>query len=417
MKNRLRTLCCLALAPPLLATGCGGGDARGDGELVLSVWDDGRKEGSFDVAAREFEKANAGVTVTVKKTPFDQHLQALRRQLATGRAPDVALTVLGYGESGTARALADKGLLADLSAASWAGGIPKDYRSVVGDGSKVYGLPIDTMAIGVLAPKGTPVPKTFSEVLSRCREAAAGGKAAFAMAGHEDSKMPHIVGFALAASTVFADDPGHAAKRLANQATFAGTAGWAKAVERFGQMKDARCFAEGVAGTTREAAARSLGEGKAQMVVAPTVTLPLWQAAAPKTTFTMFPFPGDDDPARVRVPAGPSSGLVVPAKAGAPALAKRFVDHYAAHRVRYTALDDAVPAIPEGPDARRVPAYAAALEPYLRDGRTSPIMDQHWPNPELITLFDSGLVKILNGRTGPADVLRPMDAAWTSKAP
>lgn len=416
MNERLKILGCAALAAPLLATGCGG-DARGDGELVISVWDDGREETSIDVAAREFEKANSGVTVTVKKTPFDQHLQALRRQLGTGQAPDVALTVLGYGESGTSRSLADKGLLTDLSAASWAGEIPEEFRSVVGDGSKVYGFPIDSMAIGVFAKEGTPAPETFSDVLARCRDAAADGKAAFAMAGHEASKMPHIVGFALAASTVYADDPAYYEKRLKDQVTFAGTPGWVKAVERFKQMVDARCFAEGAAGTTREAAARALGEGKAQMVVAPTVTLPLWQSAAPDATFTMFPFPGADDPARVRVPAGPSSGLVVPSKAGAPDLAKRFIDHYATNRVRYTELDGAVPAIPTGSDAERVPAYAAALAPYLRDGKTGPIMDQHWPNPEMITAFDGGLVKIMNGGSGPADVLKSMDEAWTTEAP
>ncbi|WP_165966428.1 ABC transporter substrate-binding protein [Actinomadura sp. 7K507] len=416
MRTPLRILGCVALAAPLLATGCGG-DARSDGELVISVWDDGREETSIDVAAREFEKANAGVTVTVKKTPFDQHLQALRRQLGTGQAPDVALTVLGYGESGTSRSLADKGLLTDLGGASWAGEIPKEFGSVVGDGSKVYGFPIDSMAIGVFAKKGTPEPETFSDVLTRCRDAAADGKAAFAMAGHEASKMPHIVGFALAGSAVYADDPAYDEKRLKDQVTFAGTAGWVKAVERYKEMVDADCFAEGAAGATREAAARALGEGEAEMVVAPTVTLPLWQAAAPDETFTMFPFPGADDPARVRVPAGPSSGLVVPTKASAPELAKKFIDHYAADRVRYTKLDGAVPAIPAGPDAERVPGYAAALEPYIQDGKTSPIMDQHWPNPELITAFDGGLVKIMNGGSGPADVLESMDAAWTTKAP
>jgi raffinose/stachyose/melibiose transport system substrate-binding protein len=417
MNERLKILGgCAVLAAPLLATGCGGA-ARGDGKLTVATWDDGRNESSIDVAAREFEKAESGVTVTVKKTPFDQYLQTLRRQLGTGQAPDVAMTVLGYGESGTARALADKGLLTDLSAASWSRSIPKDFRSVVGDGSKVYGFPIDTMEIGVFAKKGTPAPKTFSDVLTRCRKAVADGKVAFAMGGHEDSKMPHIVGFALAASSVYADDPGFGDRRLKNQLTFAGTPGWVKVVERFQQMKDAGCFPKGAAGTTREAAARALGEDKAEMVVAPSVTLPLWQAAAPKATFTMFPFPGDDDPARVRVPAGPSSGLIVPKKGGDLALAKRFIDHYAANRARYTALDGAVPAIPSAPGAERVAKYAAALDPYLRNGRTSPIMDQHWPNPELITLFDSGLVKILNGRVAAADVLKPMDAAWTAKAP
>ncbi|WP_131735450.1 ABC transporter substrate-binding protein [Actinomadura roseirufa] len=416
MNDRGGVLACAVLLSPLLATGCGGGSGHGD-RLVIASWDDGRRDGSIDVAAREFRKANPGITVTVRKTPFDQYLQALRRRLGSGRAPDVAMTVVGYGEAGTSRALQDKGLLRDLTGESWSAGVPKEYRTVVGNGTKVYGLPLDSTVIGVVAKEGTAAPKTFSDVLARCRAAAANGKVAFAMAGHEDSKMPHLLGFALAASTVYADDPDYGEKRLRDQVDFAGSNGWREAVRRFVQMKNARCFSPGAAGTTREAAARALAEGKAEMVVAPSVTMPLWQAAAPKANLTMFAFPGDDDPARVRVPAGPSSGLVVPAKAGAPALAQRFIAHYAANRVRYAALDGAVPAIPDGADARRVPGYAAALQPYLSAGKSSPLVDQQWPNPELITLFDNGMVRILNGGSAPADVLRSLDSAWSSKAP
>jgi raffinose/stachyose/melibiose transport system substrate-binding protein len=416
MSPRCKFLGCAALAVALLATGCGG-DSGAKGRLVVSVWDDGRPQSSIDVAARDFEKANPGTTVTVHKNPFDQHLQALRRQLGAGRPPDVAMTVVGYGESGTVRALADKNLLSDLGRAAWADRLPAESATAVADGPKVYALPIDAVAIGVIAKKGTAVPKTYSGVLAVCRKAARDGEAAFAMIGHENSKMPHIVGFALAASTVYADDPDYGDKRLRGDVTFAGSAGWRKAVARFGEMRDAGCFGDQAAGTTREAAARALGRGDALMAVTPTVTLPMWQAAAPEARFTMSPFPGDDDTDRIRVPAGASSGLVVPAKAGNAALGRKFVNYYAAHRDRYTKIDGAVPALPTGPHDERAPGYAAALEPYLRAGKTAPIMDQQWPNPELITRFDSGLVKMLTGHPTPADVLKPMDAVWTQKAP
>ncbi|WP_326794443.1 ABC transporter substrate-binding protein [Streptomyces sp. NBC_01808] len=418
MNIRGRALGCAAVAAALLATAAGcGADAGGDGEIVVSVWDDGREESSVDVAARDFEKAHPDLTVTVQKNPFDQHLQALRRQLGAGRAPDVAMTVVGYGESGTVRALADKGLLADLGESPWAGRLPDTVAGAVGDGSEVYAFPVDSMAIGIVAKKGTEVPGTYADMLTACRDAGRDGKAAFALGGHENSKMPHIVGFALAASTVYADDPGYGDKRLRDEVTFAGSDGWEQAVARFGEMRDAGCFGENAAGTTREAAARALGDGDALMAVTPTVTLPMWQAAAPDAEFVMAPFPGDDDPGRVLVPAGASSGLVVPAKASDAGPGKQFIDFYAKHRARYAEIDGAVPALPDDDGGPRAPGYAAALEPYLRDGRTAPIMDQQWPNPELIARFDSGLVEMLTGRAEPADVLESMDAVWTSEAP
>jgi raffinose/stachyose/melibiose transport system substrate-binding protein len=416
MNVRGRALGCAALAAALLAAGCGA-DTGGDGEIVVSVWDDGRPESSVDAAARDFEKAHPDLTVTVRKTPFDQHLQALRRQLGAGRAPDVAMTLVGYGESATVRALADKDLLADLRRAPWAGKVPAGLAGAVGDGAAVYAFPVDSMAIGVVAKKGTAVPGTYSGLLAACRGAVRDGRVAFALGGHENSKMPHSVGFALAASTVYADDPGYGGKRLRDEVTFAGSPGWREAVARFGEMRDAGCFGEDAAGTTREAAARALGEGDALMAVAPTVTLPMWQAAAPDAEFTVAPFPGADDPGRIRVPAGAGGGLVVPAKASDAALGRKFIDFYARHRARYAALDGAVPAVPDDSGGPRAPGYAAALEPYLREGRTAPVMDQQWPNPELIARFDSGLVEMLTGRTEPADVLESMDALWTSEAP
>jgi raffinose/stachyose/melibiose transport system substrate-binding protein len=62
----------------LLAAGCGGAGTGSDDELVIAAWDTGQGKDPLDTAAREFEKANAGVKVTVKKTPYVQYSQTLR---------------------------------------------------------------------------------------------------------------------------------------------------------------------------------------------------------------------------------------------------------------------------------------------------------------------------------------------------
>ncbi|GAA3952128.1 hypothetical protein GCM10023085_38360 [Actinomadura viridis] len=412
----------LALCASLLvAAGCGGGEGDG-GELVVTTWDAGQGADPVETAARDFEKATPGVRVTVSKTAYVQYTQALRRRLTAGRVPDVATALLGYGEASAARALADKGLLTDLGGAPWAKRIPPASRFMTDDGGRTIAFPTESTAIGVfhdprvLAKQGVTAPKTFADVLALCGKAKADGRTAFALGGTETSGMPRFVGFALAASSAFADDPRAGERRLAAGATFAGTAGWRRALEKFVRMRDAGCFPKDAAGASQEAASRALAQGKAWMAVAPTATLPLFQAGNPDARLEMFAFPGDDDPARVRVPAGPVSGLVVPAKARNAELAKRFLDFYAGNQAKYAGAGTMPGLAPSAGDPG-LPAYAEALAPYLTGGRTAPIADQQWPNPEVVIRFGGGLVQILSGNKGPADVLTSMDSAWTAKAP
>ncbi|SEG78738.1 raffinose/stachyose/melibiose transport system substrate-binding protein [Thermomonospora echinospora] len=421
MSRGSRILACGALLVPLLAAGCAN-EARDADTLEISTISGGPND-PIDTVVREFRAANPGITVTVKKVPFDQHLQGIRRRLSTGRPPDVVTTLPGYGESSSSASLADKGLLLDLSASPWSKEILEADRRITGDGTRTFVYPVSSQAVGtfydpkVLAREGLSVPTTFSEVLTLCRTVARKGKVAFAMTGQEGAGLTIFVGLALAASDVFADDPRFGERRLAGQATFAGTAGWARSMEHFQQMKDAGCFDKGAAGSSREAAAQAFAKGEALMAVGTTVTLQLFQAGDANLKLKMFPFPGSDDPAKVRIPIGPAVGLVVPKKAGNPGLAKKFLDFYAAGRERYARLDASVPAIPVRTNKPDVPDYAEALRPYLQAGKTAPIMDQHWPNPEVHTQYASGLTEILLGKKDPGQTLKAMDAAWTERAP
>ncbi|WP_412517280.1 extracellular solute-binding protein [Actinomadura madurae] len=409
----------------LLAAGCGGAGAGTgrDGELVVAAWDTGQGKDPLDTAAAEFEKANAGVKVTVKKTPYVQYSETLRRQLSGNQVPDVARMLLGYGDAGNVLVLADKGLVADLGGAPWTNLVTGPGAAVSKKGDKIYALPVDATSIGVFHNPETfekrdlRVPKTFRDVLAICRETAGSGTAAFAFGAQQGSAMARWAVFALAASTVFADNPRAGEQRLKGEITFAGTPGWRQAIERFATMKDEGCFDRNATGVSQDAAARSLGQGKALMAIAPTATMPLFAAGDPKARLAMFAFAGGDDPSAVRVPSAPVSGLAVPKKAANRELARRFLDFYAENRVRYSEIDDSVPGIPAGKDDPGVPDYGTALTPYLTAGRTAPIMDQNWPNPEVGTRLDSGITKLLLGQESPEGVLKGMDSAWTPTAP
>lgn len=419
---KLRTTALAAAATLVLgvASACSGdADDGGGGVLTISTWDAGT-ETAIDAAAADFGEANPDIEVEVERTPWDQHMQGLRRQLNTNDVPDVAATVLGYGEAASSLGLADSGLLAELDDAPWAGQVPEADRFLVG-GEHTYALPLDFVAIGafydpaLFAQENLTPPSTIDDVLALCQQAQRMGKTAFAMAAQEGAGFTHFLGFALAATLVYGEDPQFSERRLAGDVTFAEQPGWEETLARFAEMSDAGCFGEGTTGTSRESAAQAFAAGEALIAVAPTVTLPLFQASNPDASFEMFPFPASDDADQLRVMAAPATGLVVPERSDNQDVAREFVDFYAENRAEYSEIDNSVPGIPTSPDDSRVPEFAESLDPIIKAGRTAPVADATWPSPEVLTTFNTALVNILMGEEPSAELVATLDAAWPSE--
>lgn len=420
MSRALKLLGCLGALAACVAVvaGCGGGGGgSGSGTLTISSYDLGGAPDPLDKAVAGFEKANPGVKVEVKRTAFTQYAQALRQQLSTNQAPDLARAALGYGEASSATALAEKGLLRDFGDASWIGEVPQASRTSTEYEGGTFAYPVDATAIGifylpsVLKEAGVTLPKTFTELISTC-EGGGKGKIVFALGANETSGMPLFLLDSLVASTAFAENPKVGEERLAGETTFAGTKGWEEAFDQFAQMSEAGCFDKNAVGISQEQASLELAQGKALMAVSLTVTLPLFQAGNPKEELKMAPFPGNADASMVRVPNGPVDGYVIPKKASDPQLAEEFIAFYAEHRGEYSQVDESIPAIPVGEGEPSVPAYAKELEPFIPD-KAAPLAQNEWPNPEVQVAAAQGLIEILLGSAEPRSVLEKMDSAWT----
>jgi len=424
MSRAVKLVGCLAAlaACVAVAVGCGGGDDGGgssdSGTLTISSYDLGGAPDPLDKAIAGFEKENPDVKVEVKRTAFTQYAQALRQQLSTNQAPDLARTALGYGEASSATVLAEKGLLADFGDASWIGEIPDQSKSSTSDESGTFAFPVDSSAIGifylpgVLKEAGVELPKTFADVLAAC-EAGGGGKVVFALGANETSGMPLFLLDSLVASTAYAEDPEFGEKRLADEVTFADSKGWQEALTQFEEMSEAGCFDKNAVGISQEQASLELSQGKALMAVSLTVTLPLFQAGKPSEELKMAPFPGNVDAAQVRVPNAPVDGYVIPKRGGDPELAEAFIEYYAEHRGEFAQVDESIPAIPLGEGEASVPKYAAELEPFIEAGKVAPFAQNEWPNPEEQVAAAQGLVEIMLGAIEPDDVLAKMDSIWT----
>lgn len=416
----LGCLAALVACLSLVAAGCGGGgDGSSDsGTLTIASYDLAGAPDPLDDAVAGFEKENPDVKVEVKRTAFTQYAQALRQQLTTNQAPDLARAVLGYGEASSASALNEKGLLAEFGDAPWIGEVPQASRSATEAEGATFAFPAANAATGifylpgVLKEAGVSLPKTFADVLAIC-EGAGNGKIAFALGANETSGMPLFLIDALAASTVYAEDPEFGEQRLADEVTFAGSKGWQETLGEFAQMGEAGCFDKDAVGISQEQASLEMAQGKALMAVSLTLTLPLFEAGKPAEALKMAPFPGSDDPAAIHVPNAPVDGYVIPAKGGNQELAEAFIEFYAEHRGEFSKVDGSIPAIPLGEGEPSAPAYAAELEPLINDDRSAPIPRNEWPNPEVQVALAQGLVEILLGATEPDAVLAKMDSAWT----
>src|SRR5882757_1173318 len=404
----------VALACAFALVGCGSSSGAGSRQLTLLAWDTGQDNDPLDTAVTQFKQANPGVTVTVKKTPYTQYEQSLRLQMSSGRPPDVARVVLGYGDAGTALSLADKNLLTDLSSAPWASQIPAAAVVTTNKGAKTYAFPAESSVLAAIYQPATftkyrlAVPKTYADVLKLCATfRAKTGHAAIALGGASGSLMPAFYVYGLVASSVYATQPDYGTRRLNGAVTFSDTAGWQQALTKFDAARGAGCFDKNAAGLSQQSASAAVAQGTALFAVGLDATLPLFQAGNPGAKLRVFPFPGTDDPSKLRVATAPVVGLAVPARARNVTLARKFLDFYAAHRIAYSQRDNTIPSIPARGKGSALPAYARSIAPYL-PAKTVTLADALWPSPDVETQLENGLVKLLLNNGSEQGVLRGM---------
>jgi len=426
MRNRFmkRAGLGLALSAALALGACGsGGEATSSsgpavGELTVET-----TFGSTAITdtVKAFERANPKVHVKVIQTNLPEMDATLPLQLRAGRAPDVVYSTLGFGEPIGVQNLAPKGLLTDLSDQPWAKDVPDTVRFSITQGGKVYAYPTDTILLGgiydkkVFARLGIEPPKTFSDVLALCRRATSEGLVGISVGGL-DSYPLMLAHYPIVASTAFVENPNFSRDRLDDKVTFAGSPGWVESIDRMNQLNHAGCFGPSVLGVSWDEANRRFAVGKALMMATGNSLLPAIRNFNPHGDFAMFPFPGTDDAADMRVPFGPSVGLIVPSSAKHKELAVRFLAFAATAFPRFARQTGTIPAMSSHAGAD-LPPYAQSLAPYLKDNETAPLFNDYWPNPEVSQRYRDGMAAMFLGKSDPLAISKQMDDVWTSTVP
>jgi raffinose/stachyose/melibiose transport system substrate-binding protein len=130
----------------------------------------------------------------------------------------------------------------------------------------------------------------------------------------------------------------------------------------------------------------------------------------------MFPFPGADDAAQIRIPAGVVVGLGVSARGKNVDAGKRFIE-FLGRPANINRWAEAIAAIPLKRDASSAidPALESFL-PFIDDGRADPFMDQRWPNAEVQPTHFAVIQELLTDKISVDGALEKLDQAYAKRS-
>jgi raffinose/stachyose/melibiose transport system substrate-binding protein len=402
---------CVAFALGLAAMGAGA--LAQDGTVRVVAASSGSGNALVELA-KAYVASHPGSNVEVQQIPVgESYTQAILGQLQGGAGPDIIFTNAGYGAPESLVPLGASGALLDLSSESWAAGIPADARADFGAQQAIWGLPLALLSVAIIynadvvADLGVALPATYPELLKLCATAKAVGKSAFGVPGSN----PYFFIQAIAAQTVYADDPAWNQKRQAGEVTFEGTEGWHVALDRYQEMAKQGCFFPGfeVAGVSQLFAA--IAGGDVLMAIGPTTLMGGVKAMNPAINLKMAPFPGETADTN-QVIAFYNDAVGVNVNAAEPEAAKAFIA-WLAEPEQLAEYSNIAGGVPPGDVALlKFPEALRDLVPSFEAGRTISAPHFGWPSAEVRAELVRGASGLVTGQTSTADVLRAMDAAW-----
>ncbi|MBM3524560.1 MAG: extracellular solute-binding protein [Alphaproteobacteria bacterium] len=222
-----------------------------------------------------------------------------------------------------------------------------------------------------------------------------------------------FIGYALASSTAFADNPDFAADQAAGRTNF--QQGYRASLEMYMQMRDRGCFSRTASGNSNDDALRQLAGGRAALFVGVNPYLTAIMRFNPEAKITQTPFPGNADAAKIRLPIGPTIAYGVTSQSKNKEAAKKFVDFFAQPDVnRAWSAAGAQMSAADIDGAPKPPGSAAAVAEALTAKRTVLFLDRTWPNARIQPIYMAGVQELFAGQTTIEALLKRLDEAYAA---
>jgi len=406
----------------LLTLAVSSAQARPSGQsatVKLTMYSSGASKPALDVLIPQFKEANPDIDVdlTYLGTAASGN-QLETTQLAAGGGPDILSVWPGCGTATSVCRLAPAGHLVNMPAKPWA----KRSTSIsistskYGAGLYVYSPVVTFEGLWInesmFKELGLKVPETFSQVLAVCRKARARGKVPMLLAASQSLVMQQLLGaFAL---TTVDDYPKWLQKLKAGKATFAGTPGWHRALQKLVDLRNAGCFQLGATGTTSAGAEQQFVQGQALSYANMTSKKGNIEGALPKFGFSQHPFPITDKPNGTTVMLIVGVGWSVNAHSSKTnqAAAQRLIDYLAqpTQSGTYARLSGGLSQ--EQFQKGVLPRYLSSYSRLFKARRYGVNPVQKWQNAETGDALTEFGTALLTGQKSIAEVLKALDAAW-----
>lgn len=329
---------------------------------------------------KRFHAEYPNITVQVSLLPTDQYETVLKARLAGGDAPDV----FGVFPGAKFYPYAKAGYLADLSHEPWVPRVlPGAKRVTMYTDGKVYSLPMDENAIGVVYNKqifsqhGLTVPTNWADFLTLCEKLKSAGVTPLAL-GIKDQWVDQLIPYAMAPSAIYRANLNFDTQMLAGTTTFAQSA-WTQMMKDYLDLNTHGYFNQGGLGTTYVQSTQLIAAGKAAMAVNGNWILAPIKQLNPNLQLGMFPLPyvQTGQPIWVSSAVGTTTGISSTTKH--PAEARKLLQFWARpdimalylkEKVAYSSFTDiSNPALD--------PAAQEMVAP-LKVGSYN-FLDQNWP--------------------------------------
>ncbi len=240
---------------------------------------------------------------------------------------------------------------------------------------------------------GLTIPETFSQLLTVCQKAKAGGTAAIVLGAA--SPFTQLI-LDLAVATVYGKDKTWPAELRAGKVTFDGTAGWHQALQEFVDMSNAGCFQPGATGTGAGTALANFAQGRSLMTPTLSSFKGTIDTSSPQFSYSFHLFPGGTSPTQTRTLVNLAGSLSINAHSSAAnqAAAKTFIDFIA--RPKQNALyAQIIGGLTQYEILKQqVPGFMSDLATMLKDHAYVVNPSQTWWNPDVL---------IAGARCGRAD--------------
>lgn len=372
---------------------------------------------AFDAIIKNYELAHPSVEIQPTYVSNTQLGPLLATQLASGNAPDVIYAQTGSGVLNGVIPLARAGDLASLNNRPWVKRVSPDAKPFVTVGSKIYAWPTDVNVVGIAYNKtlfsqmGLKQPKTFSQLLTTCRQVASSGKSLFLLGARSDG-LPSFAGLI---GSVFGEPPTWYAKRDKGTVTFASSKAWRSALQHIVSMKDAGCFQSHPEAMSQSGAFSAFAAGQAPFLVAIPPNISSAQLVNPNLKAGMLPFPGDTA-ASTRMLANWGSALTVWAKSPVLKTAIDIVDFFARQGQSELLAKVNGTVSPRDWKLGILPSSLSPFSTLYKAKKTVPNFKNSLVNQQTNQAFIDGITGIFTGQKTIDQVLQDMDKAWAQGA-